>query len=80
MIFGIGDSIRVTPCGIMVTSLALLFAVYWTVGTEDSLEAALHREATHQTISLKSLLTASVEMAKLGGLEVKEVRQQVRFF
>ena len=30
-----------------------------------------------QTISLKALLTASVEMAKLGGHEVRGVRQQV---
>jgi hypothetical protein len=30
-----------------------------------------------EMISLKKLLVASVEMAKLGGLEVKGVRQQV---
>ncbi len=32
------------------------------------------------TISLKGLLAASVEMAKLGGHEVREVREQVRSF
>ena len=69
MIFA--ESLRVTPLGLMLTTLTLLTAIYWTVGPESS-------QAVPQTISLKSLLTASVEMAKLGGHEVRLVRQQVR--
>ena len=74
MIFA--DSLRVTPLGLMLTTLTLLTAIYWTVGPES--QEAGHPPVVPQTISLKSLLTASVEMAKLGGQEVRLVRQQVR--
>jgi hypothetical protein len=74
MIFA--ESLRVTPLGLMLTTLTLLTAIYWTVGPES--QEAAHPQTVPQTISLKALLTASVEMAKLGGHEVRLVRQQVR--
>jgi hypothetical protein len=35
MAFGFGDSLRISPVGLMITTLALLFAVYWTLGAGD---------------------------------------------
>ena len=73
-------SIRITPCGIIVIILSLLVAVYLSLGSAG--HSWLTGESEHlsdhyQMISLKKLLTASVEMAKLGGHEVRHVRNQV---
>jgi len=79
MIFGIGDSIRVTPCGAMVTSMALLFAVYWTVGTESSLEAnILNSQKTHQ-VSISKTFYARLLLAKIPKAQKRQPSHQYLF-
>ena len=53
LMFGLGDSVRVTPCGMMAVSMAILFAVYWTVGTEGpEVDTVHHQRDTHQVAVL----------------------------
>ena len=63
----LGGSIRLNPCGLLFLALATLFVLYYSFGTSD------HRER----VSIKALLSASIDAAKMGGYQVKTIREKV---
>ena len=68
----IGGSIRLNPCGLLVLGLLSLFLIYYTFGRSGN-------NATNtESISIKALLAASIDVAKKGGYQVKSIREQVR--
>ena len=62
-----GGSIRLNPCGLLVLAIVSLLILYYTFGRVD------HRE----TVSIKALLSAAIDVAKKGGHQVKSIREQV---
>ena len=67
----IGGSIRLNPCGLLTLGLVTLFLMYYSFGW------ATNKNSHAESISIKSLLAASIDVAKRGGLEVKRIREQV---
>ena len=67
----IGGSIRLNPCGLLTLGLFALFLMYYSFGW------ATNKNSHAESISIKSLLAASIDVAKRGGLEVKRIREQV---
>jgi len=64
-------SIRLNPCGLLVLGLLSLFLIYYTFGRSGN-------NATNtESISIKALLAASIDVAKKGGYQVKSIREQV---
>jgi len=64
-------TVRVNPVGAIFITLVVVLIVYFNVGQNH--ESIL----AYKTVSLKSLLVASIEIAKRGGAEVKAIREQV---
>ena len=63
----LGGSIRLNPCGLLCLGLASLLILYYTFGRADDREK----------ISIKVLLSASIDVAKKGGYIVKSIREKV---
>ena len=64
----IGGSIRLNPCGLLVLGLMSLFILYYTFGSSVKVE---------EKISMKTLLSAAIDVAKKGGDQVRRIREQV---
>ena len=64
----IGGSIRLNPCGLLVLGLMSLFILYYTFGSSVRVE---------EKISMKTLLSAAIDVAKKGGDQVRLIREQV---
>ena len=76
---GGGSSVRVNPIGIIFVCVVFIVLIYFNIGTKDSSSALKRDRITTETISLKALLSVSIEIAKRGGAEVKRIREQVYF-
>jgi hypothetical protein len=64
-------TVRLNPWGALCVGLLLFFVVYFNLGSSSTSLLTLN------TVSLKSLLAASIEIAKRGGHEVKKIREMV---
>ena len=64
-------TVRINPVGAIFIGLVVILIVYFNFG--QSGESIL----AYKAVSLKSLLAASIEIAKRGGAEVKAIREQV---
>lgn len=62
-------NVRLNPIGILVFTVAFLLTLLYLFGMPDF----FRRE---QRVSMKELLTVSIDLAKRGGLKVKEIHQQ----
>jgi len=60
------SSIRINPCGLLCLGIASLLILYYTFGRTDNREK----------ISIKTLLSASIDIAKKGGHIVKTIREK----
>ena len=67
----IGGSIRLNPCGLLLLGLMSLFILYYTFGSSNS--------KAEESVSMKVLLSAAIDIAKKGGHEVRRIRDQVIF-
>jgi len=67
-------TVRLNPWGALFIGLLIFFVVYFNMGNSGS------TLITFNTISLKSLLVASIDIAKRGGFEVKKIREMVSCF
>jgi len=76
---GGGSSVRVNPIGIIFVCVVFVVLIYFNFGTKDSSSALKRDRITTETVSLKALLSVSIEIAKRGGNEVKRIREQVYF-
>ena len=65
----IGGSIRLNPCGLLVLGLMSLFILYYTFGSPAKAE---------ESVSMKVLLSAAIDIAKKGGHQVRRIREQVQ--
>lgn len=63
-----GGSIRLNPFGLLVLALATLFFLYYAFGRPNP---------APEKVSMKALLAASIDVAKKGGIEVKNIREQI---
>ena len=70
-------SINVNPYGLTFLALFALGVVYLTFGS-FSFSSHGSGAASSGDVSLKQLLSATIEAAKRGGREVKRVRELVR--
>ena len=77
-----GGSVRINPAGVLLVAVVFILFVYFNLGgnnggavSSDDLESYLKMS---DSVSLKSLLAVSIEMARRGGAEVKRIREQVR--
>ena len=61
-----GGSIRINPCGLLCLGIVSLLILYYTFGRTDNREK----------ISIKVLLSASIDIAKKGGYQVKTIREK----
>ena len=61
-----GGSIRINPCGLLCLGILSLLILYYTFGRTDNREK----------ISIKVLLSASIDIAKKGGYQVKTIREK----
>jgi len=75
-----GGSVRINPAGILLVAVVFILFVYFNLGgnnggavSSDDLESY---QKMSDSVSLKSLLAVSIEMAKRGGAEVKRIREQ----
>lgn len=68
-----GGRIRINPAGIICLILVVLFIFYFMRGGNDNKNLKL--KDGNKNISLKSLLSVSIEIAKRGGAEVKRIRE-----
>ena len=75
---GGGISVRVNPIGIIFMLVIFVIIVYFNLGSNDSRASLLNDRVTKEAVSLKALLSVSIEMARRGGVEVKRIREQVR--
>ena len=77
----LGGSIRLNPLGILMVAVVFVVFVYFNLGgSVVSQEALESYQKMSDTVSLKSLLAVSIEMARRGGAEVKRIREQVNLF
>jgi len=73
----LGGSVRLNPAGIIFVTLIVILLVYFNMGSGGSTQAAVESyQKMSNTVSLKSLLAVSIEMARRGGAEVKKIREQ----
>ena len=77
---GGGSSVRVNPIGVIFVCLVFIVLVYFNLGGSDSNAINPNDRLTYETVSLKAVLSVSIEIAKRGGLEVKKIREQVHLF
>ena len=74
-----GGSVRINPAGVLLVAVVFILFVYFNLGgnnvSSDDLESY---QKMSDSVSLKSLLAVSIEMARRGGAEVKRIREQVR--
>ena len=76
-----GGSVRINPAGVLLVAVVFILFVYFNLGgnngavSPDDLESY---QKMSDSVSLKSLLAVSIEMARRGGAEVKRIREQVR--
>ena len=77
---GGGSSVRVNPIGIIFMLIIFVIIVYFNLGSSDSRSSLLNDRVTTEAVSLKALLSVSIEMARRGGVEVKRIREQVRVY
>ncbi len=70
----VGGTIRVSPLGIALLVVCGLALAYLNMPGSGNDEA--HKDPP-RLVSMKRLLAVSVEVAKRGGREVKEVRESV---
>ena len=75
---GGGSSVRINPIGIIFMLVIFVIIVYFNFGSNDSRASLLNDRVTTEDVSLKALLSVSIEMARRGGVEVKRIREQVR--
>ena len=75
---GGGSSVRINPIGIIFMLVIFVIIVYFNLGSNDSRASLLNDRVTTEAVSLKALLSVSIEMARRGGVEVKRIREQVR--
>lgn len=73
-----GGSIRINPCGLLVLGILALCLMYYAFGGGSSSDKAVFKPHSGETISIKALLAASIDVAKKGGHQVKMIREQVR--
>lgn len=64
-------TVRLNPVGTVFVILVVFLIVYFNFGNNNGPILAYH------SVSLKSLLVASIDIAKRGGQEVKKIREQV---
>ena len=73
-----GGSVRINPAGVLLVAVVFILFVYFNLGgnnvSSDDLESY---QKMSDSVSLKSLLAVSIEMARRGGAEVKRIREQV---
>ena len=75
---GGGSSVRFNPIGIIFMLALFVIIVYFNLGSSDNRSSLLNDRVTTEAISLKALLSVSIEMARRGGVEVKRIREQVK--
>ena len=68
-------TVRINPIGALLIGVVIILIVYFNFGNNN-----IESISAYRTVSLKSLLVASVEIAKRGGAEVKAIREQVIIF
>lgn len=67
-----GGSIRLNPCGLFMLACLTLFILYYAFGGSNGGAAR-----SSEKVSMKALLAASIDVAKKGGYQVKQTRDQV---
>merc|ERR1711936_280608 len=73
---GGGSSVRMNPIGVLFICLVFVVLLYFNFGGSSQNVEHLRDKITTETVSLKALLSVSIEIAKRGGLEVKKIREQ----
>ena len=68
------------PIGVLFICLVFVVLLYFNFGGSSQNVEHLRDKITTETVSLKALLSVSIEIAKRGGLEVKKIREQVRLY
>ena len=71
----IGGSVRINPLGLACLCGFVLLILYFNLGGGGENSAV--RTGSGRKISMKELLSVSIEVAKRGGLEVKKIREAV---
>ena len=72
-----GGNIRLNPLGILFLTVVVVVLIYFNTGGGPP-EVDNYAKVSG-TVSMKSLLAVSIEMAKRGGREVKRIRELVSF-
>jgi len=80
-----GGSIRLNPIGILILCVTVILLIWFNIGPKTASNIPTKNEGNSgaangpvsETVSLKSLLAASIEMAKRGGKQVKKIREMV---
>ena len=72
-IMNFGGSVRLNPCGLAVLALVALALVY--LNWPSSYAGVSGNNDDY--VSMKDLLSVSIEVARRGGREVKRIREEV---